>query len=101
MKPSLFAVLVSSLLLAGHAMADTKAADTKGDPKIGKMLVSQKCSRCHDDSVYSRPDHMIKSYDALVSRIRACNTNTNAGLFPDDEAHIAAYLNLTYYHFKK
>ncbi len=101
MKPTLFAVLLSSLLFAGQAMADNKTSDAKGDPKIGKMLVSQKCSRCHDDSVYSRPDHKIKSYDALVARIRACNANTNAGLFPDDEAHIAAYLNLNYYHFKK
>lgn len=96
MKATKYAALLAGLLLATQSMADSG----KGDPKIGKQLEGQHCSRCHDDSVYNKPGSKIKNSNALLARVRACNANTSAGLFPDEEAHIAAYLNLNYYHFK-
>lgn len=42
----------------------------------------------------------MKSAEQLAARIRACNNNSGAGWFPEEEAHVAAYLNATYYRFK-
>jgi hypothetical protein len=38
---------------------------------------------------------------ALGQRVAACSAQTNAGWFPEDEAHVAAWLNQTYYKFNK
>jgi hypothetical protein len=79
----------------------------KGDPRIGKVLVEKSCVSCHvsisggdGSELYRRPDRIVKTPSQLLSRIRVCNTNANAGWFPEDELHVAAYLNQTYYHFK-
>jgi len=79
----------------------------KGDAKIGKVLVEKSCISCHvsisggdGSELYRRPNRIVKTPSQLLSRIRVCNTNTNAGWFPEEEMHVAAYLNQTYYHFK-
>ena len=45
-------------------------------------------------------DRKTKTAQQLAARIAGCNANTGAGLFPEDEAHVAAYLNQQYYKFK-
>jgi mono/diheme cytochrome c family protein len=79
----------------------------KGDPKAGKALAEKSCNACHNSlmggdgsKIYTRSDRKVKSASQLVGRIRACNANTGAGWFPEEEDHVAAYLNATYYHFK-
>ena len=100
-----------SLLAALLCMAGLSAVQAepfaKGDPKIGKALAEKSCKACHislmgDDGskIYTRPDHKVKSASQLEARIRICNANSGAGWFPEEEAHVAAYLNATYYHFK-
>ena len=91
--------LLSTSIHAGPAV--------KADPKAGKALLDKSCTSCHinmfggdGSKIYTRPDSKIKSASQLAARISACNTNSGAGLFPEDEAHIAAYLNQQYYHFK-
>jgi hypothetical protein len=37
--------------------------------------------------------------EKLKAQVALCNTQLNLKLFPDDEEHIAAYLNATYYKF--
>jgi hypothetical protein len=32
--------------------------------------------------------------------VQACNTNLGKGYFPEEEEHIAVYLNLEFYKFK-
>jgi mono/diheme cytochrome c family protein len=80
----------------------------KGNVAHGRELEQKDCAGCHSgrfggdsSAVYTRADHKIKNASALAQRISACNANTGAGLFPEDEADIGAFLNQTYYHFKK
>jgi cytochrome c5 len=71
----------------------------------GERLVQQhKCEACHETKVwgppgaiYSRKDRKVTTWPKLKSQVEACNTMLNVGLFPDDEEHVATYLNETYY----
>jgi cytochrome c len=97
-------ILVLPALLALSAAA---APFPKGDPKEGKKLHDAKCVACHQrlvggdgSDIYTRIDRKIATPEALRQRIAACNAQTNAGWFPEDEEHAAAYLNRQYYKFK-
>jgi mono/diheme cytochrome c family protein len=97
-------ILSVVLLILGFSTAQ---AESKGDPKMGKPLAEKSCNACHislmggdGSKIYTRADRKVKSASQLEARVRACNANTGAGWFPEDEAHVAAYLNATYYHFK-
>lgn len=72
----------------------------KGDPKAGKSLHDKSCMTCHDSSMYTRTARKIKTAGQLAARISGCNANTGAGWFPDEEQHVGAYLNQSFYHFK-
>ena len=82
-------------------------ATTKGDPKVGKTLHDKSCTSCHvkmyggdGSKIYTRSDRKTQSAAQLAARVSGCNANTGAGWFPEDEAHVAAYLNQQYYKFK-
>ncbi|HZV53832.1 MAG TPA: cytochrome c [Rhodocyclaceae bacterium] len=73
----------------------------------GKRLHDKQCVSCHvkryggdGSQMYLRPDRIIHNRTALGQRVAACNSMTNAGLFPEDEENIAAYLAQKYYKFK-
>jgi hypothetical protein len=76
-----------------------------GDPQQGEILVDKDCHACHvrrfgdKDRIYTRADRRVKSPAQLGAQIAVCNTELGAGYFPEDEEHIAAYLNLRYYKF--
>jgi cytochrome c5 len=77
-----------------------------GDPKAGKTIVQRDCVSCHaakfandPDRMYTRPDHRVKTPQKLLAQVQACNTNLGKGYFPEEEEHIAAYLNLEFYKF--
>ncbi len=96
--------LFCSALLAGSVHA---APFAKGDPKSGKILHDKTCISCHANmfggdgsEMYTRADRKIKTAQQLAARVSGCNANTGAGWFPEDEAHVAAYLNQQYYKFK-
>jgi cytochrome c553 len=97
--------ILFALACAGTALA---APFPKADPAAGAKLVDEaKCSGCHAQrfggdgtSVYTRPDRKVKSADALLKQVRACVTQLNVQWFPDEEEHVAAYLNQKYYKFK-
>ena len=79
----------------------------KGDARIGKTLHDKSCISCHvsmtggdGSAIYSRLERKVKNPQQLQARIRNCNANVGANWFPDEENHVAAYLNLQYYHFK-
>jgi hypothetical protein len=69
-----------------------------------KLVQSHKCETCHQDkvygpvgSIYLRKDRKVTSWTKLKSQVAACNSMLNIGLFPEEEEHIAAFLNETYY----
>ena len=93
-------------LAALSAHAQQPAAFANGDPKQGQPLVDKNCNECHTrlfgnpDRIYTRPDHRVKTPQQLRAQVAYCNTQIGAGLFPDEEEHVAAWLNQRYYHFK-
>jgi cytochrome c5 len=99
-KYTLARVACVALLAPLSAGANPQAAE-------GQKLVQQhKCEACHESkvygppgSIYTRKDRKVTTWSKLKSQVQACNTMLNSGLFPDDEEHIAAYLNEAYYRF--
>jgi cytochrome c2 len=96
--------LIFGALLVSTAHA---APFANGNPKTGKDLHDKSCTDCHigmfggdGSKIYTRADRKVKTAQQLAARISACNANTGAGWFPEDEAHVAAYLNQQYYKFK-
>lgn len=81
---------------------------TAADGVRGKALHDKLCVSCHvkryggdGSAMYLRSDRLIHDRKALDQRVAACNAMTNAGLFPEDEADIAAYLAQHFYKFDK
>jgi mono/diheme cytochrome c family protein len=100
--------ILTALIAAAMLSTAVQAAPfAKGDPKTGKVLHDKTCIDCHASMVggdgsklYARADRKVRNAQQLAARISACNANTGAGWFPEDEAHVAAYLNQQYYKFK-
>ena len=94
-------------LAATSALAQKQPAPfAAGDAKAGKAIVDRDCVGCHaakfagdPDRMYTRPDHRVKTPAKLLAQVQACNTNLAKGYFPEEEEHIAAYLNLQFYKF--
>jgi mono/diheme cytochrome c family protein len=103
MKPIIATLL--GLVLTGATLA---APFPKGDVAAGAKLFDEaKCNACHaqrfggdGSGAYTRPERKVKSADALIKQVRACVSQLNVQWFPDEEEHVAAYLNQKYYKFK-
>jgi hypothetical protein len=67
----------------------------------GKKLHGDHCVRCHNTSVYTRKNRMIKSYESLKTQVQRCATNLDKPWFDDEVDAVAAYLNANYYLFKE
>lgn len=99
--PSLLLLLLSPLLAI--------AADPWGDadPKAGKIKHEEKCVACHvrlyggdGSKMYTRDGRLLMTKLDVLQRTATCNSQIQAGWFPDEEAEVAAYLNQHYYRFK-
>jgi cytochrome c553 len=96
---------IFGLVLTGAALA---APFPKADPAAGAKLFDEaKCAGCHakrfggdGSNAFTRPDHKVKSADALLKQVNACVTQLNVQWFPDEQEQVAAYLNQKYYKFK-
>lgn len=93
-------------LMSTYATANEFFADA--DLKAGKALVEKNCISCHASSyggdgseIYTRPFHKVETSKALLTQVRACNTNLDLKWFEDDELNASAYLNKTYYKFEQ
>ena len=71
------------------------------------MLAERDCVACHEQkfkpasAIYTRKDRRVSSPPQLLTQVQVCNTELKAGYFPEDEENVAAFLNDTYYKFKK
>jgi cytochrome c5 len=109
LRPYPSAIAVAMLVSAGAAAQAPPAPPAPfaaGNAAIGKALVERDCIACHaqrfagdPDRMYQRPDHRVKTPAQLLTQVQACNTNLGKGYFPEEEEHIAAYLNLQFYRF--
>jgi cytochrome c553 len=101
------ALFVAFFFATAAAIAQKQPAPfAAGDAKTGKALVERDCVSCHaakfpgdPDRMYTRPEHRVKTPAKLLAQVQACNTNLAKGYFPEEEEHIAAYLNLEFYKF--
>ena len=82
-------------------------AEGAGDPAQGKKLVEEKkCETCHHNktlgdakAIYLRKDRKVASLERLKAQVARCNSELNLQLFPDEEEHVVAHLDKTYYKF--
>jgi cytochrome c553 len=104
-----FALVAAGVFAAaGDAGAQAQPAPFQsGDAKAGKALAERDCVSCHakqfpadPDRMYLRADRRVKTAAQLLSQVQACNTNLGKHYFPEEEEHVAAYLNLHFYRFK-
>jgi len=94
-------------LFLAFLLAACGPALAAGDPAAGKKLVDEsRCETCHHNktlgdpkAVYLRKDRRVTSLEKLKSQVALCTSELNLKLFPEDEEHIVAYLNETYYGF--
>jgi cytochrome c peroxidase len=97
------------ILVAGIALSAAGPAFAAGDAAEGRKLVAEKkCEICHNNktlgdakAVYLRKDRKVTSLPKLKAQVALCNSQLNLGLFPEDEEHIVAFLDQTYYKFAK
>ena len=95
-----------ALLVTALAVAITPAF-AAGDPAEGRKLVEEnKCEACHHNktmgdakAIYLRKDRKVNSLEKLGAQVARCNAELSLKLFPEEEEHITAYLNGTYYKF--
>jgi hypothetical protein len=98
-----FALPMALLVLAAPP------AFAAGDATEGRKLVAEKnCEGCHASktlgdakAVYLRKDRKVTSADKLKAQVALCNSELNLQLFPDEEEHVVAFLDRTYYHFAR
>ncbi len=98
------------LALGAAAMwnhAAVAAPFEKGDAQEGKATHEKQCAGCHigrfggdGSKIYTRADRRVKSTASLAQQITTCNAMLGNNLFPEDELHLAAYLNNQFYKFK-
>jgi hypothetical protein len=51
--------------------------------------------------MYLRADRKVRTPEQLMAQVRTCNVQLGTNYFPEEEEHVAAYLNLQYYKFKR
>jgi hypothetical protein len=74
----------------------------------GKLVAESHCETCHHNktlgdakAVYLRKDRKVTSMDKLKAQVARCNSELGLKLFPEDEEHIVAFLDETYYRFSE
>jgi hypothetical protein len=94
-------------VLATWSLARAQSGGFHGDAKAGAAMHERDCTACHvrrhggdGSAIYTRPDRRVTSAAKLRAQIAACNTELATAYFPEEEEHVAAYLNLRYYKFK-
>lgn len=97
----------SMVLVAAEVWASASAASAAVVESGKKLVAESKCEACHaarlggdGSAMYTRKDRHVTSKSKLLTQVGRCNNTLNLGLFPDDEAAIAAYLDATHYKFK-
>ena len=92
MKLIKYGVPILSLMLSNFA--------AHADVGHGKALEEQSCTKCHDSSVYTRPDRRIKSLAALQQQVSRCTKPAGAEWDKEEMSDVVEYLNTEFYHFK-
>lgn len=102
MKTSIASILTFGLCLS--FLSSAHAADLKR----GKQLLQENCIKCHADmmggdgsKIYTRENRRIDSLAGLNKQVHRCKNSLGVSWPEDQIADVVAYLNKTYYKFKK
>jgi len=85
-----------AILLASGAYA----AELPGDSADGERLHHSNCMSCHDTSIYTRKDRLIRSLDALKKRLGDCSRMANKEFSAIETQNLIKYLNDRFYQFR-
>ena len=91
-------ILCVSLLIL--LMPSAYAAELPGDSADGKRLHDANCMGCHDTSIYTRKDHLIRSLDALKEQLGDCSHMAKKEFSAIEAQNIIKYLNDQFYQFR-
>ena len=81
-------------------MPGAYAAELPGDSADGKRLHDANCMGCHDTSIYTRKDHLIRSLDALKEQLGDCSHMAKKEFSAIEAQNIIKYLNDQFYQFR-
>jgi len=82
------------------AIAIMVSMGARADVQHGKQLHDERCTKCHDDSVYTRQARFVTSKQALAEQVSGCAKNAGAQWSEEDVADVVDYLNTRYYKFE-
>ena len=102
-RTTLAAMLALGLPFAAHADPFPGADHAQAMDMHKRMCVEcreQRFGGEEGSAIYLRPDRRVSSPSALSQQLTACTTMLNLDLFPEDEHHLAGYLNSKYYRFE-
>lgn len=107
MKARLSTAATATFLLALSAAAQADPFPG-ADYAAGKDMHARLCVECHErkyggedgSAIYLRPDRRVTTPSALSQQVTTCTTMLKLELFPEDEHHLAGYLNKHYYKFE-
>ena len=71
----------------------------QGDSADGKRLHDANCMRCHDTSLYTREDRLVRSLEALKEQLASCSHMANREFSTIEAQNIIQYLNDQFYQF--
>ncbi len=82
------------------AIALLVTANVSAETPRGQQLHDQHCQKCHDTSVYTRPNRFITDRAALTKQVNRCKLNVGAQWFDQDVTAVVDYLDKSFYKFK-
>ena len=98
---------VATMLASLPVLAQQPKPFAHGDPAAGEKLAERDCISCHAgrfggdaEKIYTRADRRVRTPEQLLAQVQYCNVELKSGYFPEEEDHVAAYLNSQYYKFK-
>jgi cytochrome c5 len=81
-------------------LAPSVHAALPGDSAEGKRLHDASCTGCHDTSVYTRKDRLVRSLDALKEQLVGCSHMAKKEFSATETQNIIKYLNDRFYQFR-
>ena len=69
-------------------------------PPDGKQLVTDNCTRCHDDKLYTRQNRRVTTLQGLKKQVTRCERSLGLKWFDDEINAVVSYLNRQYYHLE-
>jgi len=95
-------------LILGLGIVISQNSYAAGDAQRGKELHNENCISCHASAyggdgtaIYTRADRKIDSYEGLKQQVTRCKTALGVSWPEHQIEDVLAYLNESFYKFKK